>query len=110
MIVIKDRGNIKWSSLMLTEHRKKLEELLERDNNICKPVLDEQQLHEMDKNLKLALSQNKKVKILYYKNGSIINLKGEINGYHSNKLILKTSDGTSNQLVIKNIIDLTIQS
>ena len=47
--MIKDRGNKKWISLMLVEHRKGLEEILEHEDDVDMPVLDEQKLEEFER-------------------------------------------------------------
>ncbi len=107
--MIKDRGNIKWSSLMLTEHRKKLEELLERDQDIKSPEIDEQQLQEMDSLLKEAVGKNKEVSVVYYGNRSLNTCQGKITDHNKslNKIKIKDSDKTYN-LRISNIIDLSL--
>ena len=65
--MIKDRGNIKWTSLMLTEHREKLRELYERDKDIEKPVLDEQQLEKLDSLIREVVQFQAEVKIFIMK-------------------------------------------
>ena len=77
-IMIKDRGNIKWTGLMLTEHRRKLEEILEHDSDIKKPVLDEQQLERLDVIIKEAVRDQFNVKMLYYKNRRLLELEGKM--------------------------------
>lgn len=55
IIMIKDRGNIKWTSLMLTEHRKKLKEIWDHDQDVKRPILDEQQLEVLENKIKEAI-------------------------------------------------------
>ncbi|MFP4660939.1 MAG: YolD-like family protein [Halanaerobiales bacterium] len=106
--MIKDRGNIKWSSLMLTEHREKLEKLLQRDQDIEKPELDEQQLQEMDRSLKKALEFKQLIKVKYYKNHSFKEYQGKVLKYNtiSHIITIKGSEDEYN-LNVYNIIDIS---
>jgi YolD-like protein len=48
-MTIRDRGNIKWASMMLPEHLKELRKYLNEDYyDIPEPTLDEQQLVEIN--------------------------------------------------------------
>ncbi|MFW6022441.1 MAG: YolD-like family protein [Halanaerobiaceae bacterium] len=106
--MIKDRGNIKWSSLMLTEHRQKLEELYDNDSNIPRPELDEHQLNQMNNILKQALAHDKNIKLKYYKNNKIENYIGEIIKYRAQDraLLLKVNEKNLS-FQLKNIIEIT---
>lgn len=100
--MIKDRGNIKWTSLMLTEHREKLEELFEHENDIEKPILDEQQLERLDILIREAVRDQFSVKVLYYKSRRLHESKG--------KIIVKDNFLYLNEkkLIKDNIIDIVI--
>ncbi|MFW6015713.1 MAG: YolD-like family protein, partial [bacterium] len=76
--MIKDRGNIKWTSLMLTEHRKKLEEIFDRRGDIDKPILDEQHQEELNYKVKEAIEKNNAVKVIYYENKRLHQVEGII--------------------------------
>lgn len=76
---IKDRGNIKWTALMLTEHRDKLKKLKEMDGWIEKPELDEQELERLDALLQEAIKDQFTVKLLYYRDKRINELEGKLN-------------------------------
>jgi len=76
--MIKDRGNIKWTSLMLTEHRKGLEELFKHEDDVEMPVLDEQKIEELERTLQEAIRNNKIVEITYYNNRRHHNIRGKI--------------------------------
>jgi len=62
----KDKGNKKWTSLMLTAHREKLRELKKREKNRKKTVLDDQEKAAINSKLQQALQNNLEVKIKYY--------------------------------------------
>jgi len=78
---IKDRGSIKWTSLMLVEHRKVLEKLKDSEELKEKPELTEQELKRLNRIVKEALKLNKLVNIVYYKQGKFEEIKGLIKKY-----------------------------
>ncbi len=107
--MIKDRGNIKWSSLMLSEHREKLKELFYREDERERPELDEQKREELDSILKKAVCQQLLVRVVYYQNRQYKELMGIIKGYdQSKKSLIITFGKNENHLKISDIIDLTI--
>ncbi|HLS07261.1 MAG TPA: YolD-like family protein [Bacillota bacterium] len=67
--MLKDRGTIKWTSLMLPEHVQMLKELWAEDEKKLSPQLDEQLLAELNDQLKIAWQQHKKVRLTVYLNG-----------------------------------------
>jgi len=92
-MIIKDRGNIKWTSLMLVEHRKKLEKLKKSENNKEKPELAKDELKRLDFLLKKALNENLKIKVTYYYKNDFHQWKGEIEKIDSiSKQIILSSD------------------
>ncbi|MFW6034881.1 MAG: YolD-like family protein [Halothermotrichaceae bacterium] len=109
-MVIRDRGNIKWSSLMLTEHRDKLKEIMKNDSDIEKPVLDKQQLEMMNNILRKAVAEDKSVSVFYYDSKSICKYQGKIMEIDkiNKELKLVTKSDTKKHLNIKNIVNLTI--
>ncbi|GAB3801050.1 YolD-like family protein [Virgibacillus kimchii] len=56
--MVNDRGNIKWTSLMLPEHVQLIKEMWEEDDKKEKPILDEQQIEEIIMKLRMALHDN----------------------------------------------------
>ena len=78
---IKDRGNIKWTSLMLVEHRKALEKLKNNEELKEKHELTEQELKRLNRIVKEALKLNELVDIVYYKQGKFKEIKGLIKKY-----------------------------
>jgi len=104
----KERGNIKWTSLMLVEHRKKLEELKENENNKKRPELDEQIYEIFDYRIKKALQRNLKVKITYFKDDDYQEVKTYLKNYDSyqKKLLLKNE--APQQIHFKDIIDIDL--
>lgn len=69
--MINDRGKIKWSSLMLPEHVKKLHDLFEEEAPITKPILSEDQWNDMERIMQQAISSEALVLIKNFKDGHI---------------------------------------
>jgi hypothetical protein len=75
---IKDRGNKKWTAMMLIEHRKKLKELKDHEDDREKPILDEQEKAVINSRLQQALENDLKVKIKYYRDKRFKSISGRI--------------------------------
>ena len=107
---IKDRGNIKWTSLMLVEHRKKLEELKENESNKKRPDLDEQIYEILNYKIKEAIKKEIRVKITYYQDKDYKTVKSYLKKYDSyqKKLILRNENPS--QIAFQDIIDISLLS
>jgi hypothetical protein len=64
--MIRDRGNIKWTSMMLPEHVKLLRDWSEADSYQEKPELDEQQLEQFNETICLAMEEHAELVFTYY--------------------------------------------
>lgn len=64
--MLKDRGMIKWTSLMLPEHVNMLKELWAEDDQLTLPILDEQQLAKMDELIYQAYEQQITIQITWH--------------------------------------------
>lgn len=100
--MIKDRGNKKWTALMLSEHRDALKKIWEHRNDIEKPVLDDQQSERLDIIIKEAIRDQFNVKMMYYENSKISQLEGKIS-VRSNSIYLDEK-----KLNKDNIIDVVL--
>ncbi|MEJ6951671.1 YolD-like family protein [Natronospora cellulosivora (SeqCode)] len=107
--MIKDRGNIKWSSLMLSEHRKELEKLYELDkSSFNKPFLDEQKLEEMNKVLEQAIHEKASLRIKYYNKG-LYEYFGIVEKYnYQTREVYLVNDKDKYKLKINNIVELSL--
>lgn len=85
---MKDRGSIKWTSIMLPEHVNLLKEMWARDEWLEKPMLDEQLVMEINLKLQLALHNELTVEVEYFKN----------HGYHKVRDKLLAVDPLNNYL------------
>ncbi|MCF3941554.1 YolD-like family protein [Oceanobacillus alkalisoli] len=77
---MEDRGTKKWTSIMLPEHVKALKEMWAEDEWKEKPMLDEQQLTEINLRLQLALHNDLTVEIEYFKNHDYHKTRGKLLG------------------------------
>jgi len=73
---VHDRGTKKWVSLMLPEHVEMLKEVFVEYKE--KPILDEQQMIEIDQKLKYALKEKVEIEMTYYKRGTFKKVNGRL--------------------------------
>ena len=106
---IKDRGNIKWTSLMLVEHRKKLEELKNNEKNREKPDLDQQIYEVFNYRIKEAIEKNYEVKIIYYKDSEYREISTYIKNFDSNQKKLYLTDQKVKEISFENIAEITLK-
>lgn len=64
--MIRDRGNMKWTSMMLPEHVKLLRNWSEADTYQEKPELDEQQLEQFNEIICMAMEEHVELVFTYY--------------------------------------------
>jgi hypothetical protein len=76
--VIRDRGNIKWTSMMLPEHVKLLRDWAKEDEFETKPELDEQQFDQMNEVIGEAMTYGTELSITYFDQTSHHTIKGTI--------------------------------
>ena len=76
--MIRDRGNIKWNAMMLTEHVTLLREWKKKDQYIEKPQLDEWALQELSEQLQLAFQQKLEVELKIWNEKQISKVTGII--------------------------------
>ncbi|MFD2924128.1 YolD-like family protein [Halobacillus naozhouensis] len=62
----RDRGTIKWTSLMLPEHVELIKEVWQEDEGVPKKVVDEQQAEENEAVIQHAIHDELLVGITYY--------------------------------------------
>ena len=78
---MKDRGMIKWTSMMLPEHVQMLREWESEDDRQTMPILDEQWLEKRDRDVRKAMIEQKRVKVSYIQNGREQTIKGVMKRY-----------------------------
>lgn len=89
--MIKDRGNIKWASMMMPEHLDVLREY-KQDTTIQRRDLNEWELEEIQQTIDQAFSQHLDIKLEAWQDNKIIQWTGTIKSinFNTNELILDT--------------------
>ena len=80
--MLRDRGRIKWTAMMLPEHVKLLRGWAEEDHWETKIELDEQKLTELDETLRIAKQLKQKVAIQYYAENRYQTVIGTVHSFH----------------------------
>ncbi|MDQ0231876.1 YolD-like family protein [Metabacillus malikii] len=110
--MIRDRGNIKWTSMMLPEHVELLREWSETDNYQEKPELDEQQLEQFNELICLAMEEHHELKFTYYKDHYQHTCTGYVHYIDPITKMLRIvheSDESQFQLPFQSIIDIKMK-
>ena len=76
--MIRDRGAIKWTAMMLPEHVHSVKEALAEDKKITQPTLDEDQIHEMELLILESMEYGWNLQCEVFKNGEIRNVSGHV--------------------------------
>lgn len=87
--MIKDRGNIKWASMMLPEHLELLREYKEEYTEQPRE-LTEWELEELQKIINQAFNQQLAVTLEVWKHHKITQWTGIVKSINTNELILET--------------------
>ena len=107
--MLRDRGTIKWTSLMLPEHLTQLKQDLIDVSKIEKPSLDDQQIEEMDLLVSEALEFNKELRFKLFNNGFVENVNGRVHNinFEQQKLHVKDQNDNTVYINMNNIIGVT---
>lgn len=76
--MIKDRGNIKWTAMMLTEHVREIRAWYESDNDVEEPEYDEFSINALADDLNISYETQVNVRITYWVNKRTETFEGEI--------------------------------
>ncbi|MED0870500.1 YolD-like family protein [Bacillus spizizenii] len=107
--MLRDRGTIKWTSMMLPEHLTQLKQDLIDVSKIEKPALVDQQIEEMDILVSEALEFNKELKFKLFNNGFVENVTGRVHyiNFEQQKLHVKDQNDNTVYINMNNIIGVT---
>ncbi|BEV37432.1 YolD-like family protein [Bacillus stercoris] len=107
--MLRDRGTIKWTSMMLPEHLTQLKQDLIDVSKIEKPSLDDQQIEEMDILVSEALEFNKELRFKLFNNGFVENVTGRIHyiNFEQHRLHVKDQNDNTVYINMNNIIGVT---
>ncbi|RHW41162.1 YolD-like family protein [Neobacillus notoginsengisoli] len=108
--MIRDRGRIKWTSMMLPEHVKMLRDWVKEDSYEQKKELDEQQLEMMNETLMEAMEFNQAVAITYYRGRNYERCTGNVHYWDelAHKLHMIDSSGNAHLIPINTIADIRL--
>ncbi len=107
--MIRDRGNIKWTSMMLPEHVKLLRDWSEADAYQEKPELDEQQLEQFNETICRAMEEHAELIFTYYKDHFFHTCSGYVHYIDPTLHMLRIVDeqtGSRQQLPFHSIFDV----
>jgi len=107
---MKDRGAIKWSAMMLPEHKKFLEKMYAEKEHREKPILDQDKYEEINRVLLFVWEKEKAVKIKFYREDTFQCIEGIITKYIPGEKKLKIIDnsGKVEFLYLDQIVDAEI--
>src|SRR6056297_3578239 len=102
---LKDRGNKKWTAMMLIEHRKRLKELKESEKDREKPILDEQEKAAINSKLQQAVQMKLPVEIKYYEDKRFKTASGVIKKINLDRIeiIISAEGGEQKKLSLNNL-------
>ncbi|KOP78202.1 hypothetical protein AMS60_18730 [Bacillus sp. FJAT-21945] len=83
--MIKDRGTIKWTAMMLPEHVQSLKDALVDEHRIEQPLLDEQAIEEFELIICEAMEFNETLNIVVFENGFTNIITGTVHYINSMK-------------------------
>jgi YolD-like protein len=108
--VIRDRGRIKWTSMMLPEHVKLLRDWVKEDSYEKRTEIDEQQLELMNEVLGEAMEFNQAVAITHYHSHNYEICIGNVHYWDelAQKLRIVDSFGDIHLIPVKNIADIRL--
>ncbi|MFZ5946247.1 MAG: YolD-like family protein [Bacillota bacterium] len=109
---MRDRGSIKWSSLMLPEHKELLKKLAEEQNHVKKPILTEDRYEQINQTLIYAIKNSLPISIKFYQSNSLYTVQGVVKMCDPLTQKLKLIDNANKELILylEQIIDSEIIS
>ena len=102
----KDRGNKKWTAMMLIEHRDRLKELKEHEDDKEKPILDDQEKEVINTKLQQAIHNNLSVTIKYYEDKRFKTITGTIKKTDVNQGVIFISD---KKIKVENLLGIKLK-
>lgn len=110
--MINDRGRIKWSPFLIPEHKKRIAQLYEAEDDIQQPDLDEQMLDTLQETISSAIEYHQEVTITYHhskRNKNICGLIRKVDPY-TRMIIIDSLDvnGQTFNIPLQLIINIKI--
>lgn len=105
--MLRDRGTIKWTSLMLPEHVELLKEMWQEDTKVQRPEIDAQEIEVMNQKLNRAYHYKETVQLSVYNNGEIDTITGNIKQVNTYSQTVRLESGSLDTTVsFYNIIEV----
>lgn len=106
--MLRDRGTIKWTSLMLPEHVQILKEMWEEDKRMHPPELDEQAMQELNEKCVNAHHTQETVLLTQFEDGSFSCYEGKIKKLLPNEgsIQFQTSNSSVKRIPFSNIVHI----
>ncbi|WP_430787520.1 YolD-like family protein [Virgibacillus flavescens] len=102
---VNDRGTKKWTAMMLPEHIELLKKMWQEEEYKEKPILDEQQLMEMETKLQCALHNNLTVEIKHYDEPHFAVARGKLLKINARSGYLRVGE---KEISLENVLDVYI--
>lgn len=106
---LKDRGNIKWTAMMLPEHVMELRKWQEDQGKDKKPVLDEFDYDTMQEEIERALISRMETRLTLWKKDKICYQQGIIKEANNHYICYEDPDGI-HQLPLEELVGVMILS
>ncbi len=106
--MIRDRGTIKWTAMMLPEHVHSLKEALIEEKKIQKPIQDEQALEEFELLICEAMEFNNPLSFEIFHNGFTKTIIGTVHfiNHLKSQLIIQDEKGYLHHLPLASLINV----
>ncbi|MGJ9458491.1 YolD-like family protein [Oceanobacillus sp. CF4.6] len=106
--MVNDRGNIKWTAMMMPEHINLLNQMWEEKEHKIKSELDEQQLNDINMKLQLAIHNDLSITIEYYKRYDFHKINGKLKKIDTMKRYLQLNDNKYTIVSLESILEVYI--
>jgi len=106
---LKDRGTIKWTSMMLPEHVEILKDMWKEDERVEKGILEEDQAVEIDFKLQMAIKDDLTVQIKHHNGFDYSYANVKIISIDRNQMRLKGIDQDTKErgyILLNNIMEV----
>ncbi|AIF43625.1 YolD-like family protein [Virgibacillus sp. SK37] len=103
--MVQDRGNIKWSSMMLPEHAELLKTMWAEDKKEARPLLDEQEKERLNEVIGLYYKNQKIITVSVYHNDTISNYSGVIKKIDEINQKILLHNGEKYSICLMDIVD-----
>ncbi|MCM3217745.1 YolD-like family protein [Niallia taxi] len=106
--MIKDRGNIKWTAIMLPEHVAAVKQEIINLEKVNQPLLDEDRLSEIEMLIYEAMEYNLQLEFKLFKKGYIESIIGHTHfiDYIKKEFRIKDKNELTHKIPFQKIVDV----